>query len=125
MSTKSELSLSKRNESMLFMVTLLLGLVAGVVVWKLTDASFLVIIMIMMLVVGIYFLVSMSFVSSNENDFIPSQRSFRLVWGSLLTALGALALVNEYGAVQFWILAMIFIVVVAVVVLALYMKGDK
>jgi hypothetical protein len=125
MSTKSELSLSKKNESMLFVVTLLLGLVAGVVVWKLTDASFLVIIMVMMLVVGIYFLVSMSFVSSNENDFIPSQRSFRLVWGALLTTLGVLGLVYEYGTVDFWILAMILIVVVAIVVLVLYMKGNN
>jgi hypothetical protein len=127
MSTEKRLGLSKKNDSMLLTVALLLGLVAGIVVWKLTEGDghdILVVPMVLVLTVGVYFLASMPF-GSNDSDYIPSQRSFRLVWGALLTTVGALLLVNEYATVQLWILAVILIVVVAIVVLVLFMKGNK
>jgi hypothetical protein len=124
MSTKNTLSLSKRNDSMLLTVALLLGLVAGIVVWQLTSGAWYVVLWMIILVLGIYFLASMPF-ASNRSDYIPSQQSFRLVWGALLTTLGALLLFRAYGDLQFWILAVIMIAVVAVVVLVLFLKGPE
>jgi hypothetical protein len=124
MSTKNVLSLSGKNGQILMAAMLLLGLVAGIVVWKLTDATVLVVLYTMMLVLGIFFLVTMPF-ASNKSDFIPSQRSFRLVWGIILVAAGALLLVNVYATVRFWILAVIMIAVIAILALLMFMRGSE
>jgi hypothetical protein len=124
MSTKNTLSLSKRNDSMLLTVALLLGLVAGIVVWQLTNEAWYVIIWVMILVLGIYFLASMPF-ASNRSDYIPSQQSFRMVWGALLTTVGALLLFRVYGDIEYWMLAVILIAVLAVVILVMFLKGPE
>jgi|GEM_PF-2717863 len=124
MSTNSKLSLSGKNGQLLMMVALLFGLLIGVVVWKLTDETIMVILYVIMLALGIYFLASMPF-ASNKSDFIPSQRSFRLVWGIILMAVGALLLVNVYATVELWILGVALIAVIAVLALIMFIRGPE
>ena len=122
MSTENGSVLSKKNDSMLTVVALLLGLVAGMVVYQLGDKKeILIIIAMMILVFGIYYLVTMPF-SSNAKDFAPSQQSFRLVWGAILTTLGALLLADIYMNVEVWVMFVIFLLVVIAIVLYLYMN---
>ena len=122
MSTENGSVLSKKNDSMLTVVALLLGLVAGIVVYQLGDKKEILIIAAMMILVfGIYYLVTMPF-SSNAKDYIPSQRSFRLVWGAILTTLGALLLVDIYMKVELWVLFVILLLVIIAIVLYLYMN---
>jgi len=124
MSTKNGLSLSGKNGQILLFAVLLLGLVAGIVVWKLTDKTPLVILYVMTLALGVFFLVSMPY-AGNKKDFIPSQRSFRLVWGIILTAVGALLLVNVYARMDLWILAVVLIAIIAVLALIMFMRGSE
>ena len=124
MSTKDTLSLSGKNGQLLAMVALLVGIVAGIVLWQLTDETAFVVIYTIFVVVGIYFLISMPF-ASDKSDFIPSQRSFRLVWGALLTAIGALLLVSVYASVEWWIYAVVLLIVIILVALLLLMSNGR
>ena len=126
MSTNNSLSLSGKNGQMLAMIALLVGIVTGIVLWQLTDAGILVIAAAGFFVLGVYFLICVPF-ASDKSDFIPSQRSFRLVWGALLTAIGALLLVREYASVEWWIYVVVPLVVVIVVALLLFASngGNK
>jgi len=119
MSTKDMLGLSKKNDSLLTTVALLLGLVAGIVVQQLTNEGFLVIVYTVILVFGIYYLITIPF-ADNKSDFIPSQRSFRVVWGSLLTTVGALLLVNVYESIDLWIMVVILLLVITAVILFMF-----
>jgi len=123
MSTEKRLVLSKKNESILTAVALIVGLAIGIVVQQLTDKSWLVIIYVLITVFGAYLLITMPFANS-ESDFIPSQHSFHMVWGLLLTTLGVLLLVSVYASnVSLWIYVVVLLVVVAVIGLLLYMKS--
>jgi phosphatidylglycerophosphate synthase len=124
MSTKNVLSLSGKNGQMLMIAMLLLGLVIGIVVWQVTTAPWWVVLCVMTLVLGIFFLITMPY-SSNKSDFIPSQRSFRLVWGIILTTVGALLLVNVYATVEWWISAVVLIAIIAVLALIMFMRGSE
>jgi len=124
MSTKSGPVLSKKNDPILTAVALLVGLIAGIVVQQLTDEHWKVIIFVLVTVFGVYFLISMPFVS-NESDYVPSQSSFRLVWGALLTTIGMLLLVDVYNAIDLWIMAVILLIVVTLLALILYMKNSR
>jgi uncharacterized membrane protein len=122
MSTEKGSVLSRKNDSMLTVVALLLGLVAGILVYQMGDKKeLLVIIGMVIMVFGIYFLITMPF-SSNQEGYLPSQRSFRLVWGALLTTVGALILFNIYATIDTWVLFVILLLVIAAVVVYLYMN---
>ena len=95
---------------------LIFALVAGIIVWQLTNETVLVVLYVALIAFGIYFLISVPF-ANNEAGFIPSQRSFRLVWGAILTTIGALLLVTVYSKVDLWMIAVILLVVVAVLIL--------
>ena len=123
MTTKSVLGLSKKDD-MLTVVALLLGLVIGIVVQQLAGGSILVILYTVLLVFGIYYLITVPF-ANNTRDFVPSQRSFRLVWGALLTTVGALLLVNVYMTIQFWIMLVVLLLVAAAIVLFLFMNKTE
>ena len=120
MSTKNRSGLSKKNESVFIALALIIGLVIGIVVWQLTDVHMVVVLYSIILVFGAYYLFSVPF-ANNEADFVPSQRSFRLVWGAILTTVGALLLVDRYSVIELWIMAVILLVVIAVVVVVAYM----
>ena len=126
MSTNSSLSLSGKNGQLLATVALLAGVLIGILLWQLTDAGILVIAAAVILVLGVYFLICVPF-ASDKSDFIPSQRSFRLVWGALLTAIGALLLVREYASVEWWIYVVVLLIVVILVALLLFASngGNK
>ena len=124
MSTKNKLSLSGKNGQILMAATLLLGLVAGIVVWQMTGKTPLVVFYVMTMALGVFFLITMPY-ASNKGDFIPSQRSFRLVWGIILTAVGALLLVNVYATVDLWISVVVLIAIIAVLALVMYMRGSE
>jgi hypothetical protein len=117
------LGLSKKDD-MLTVVALLLGLVMGIVVQRLTDESLLVILYVTMLVFGAYYLITVPF-ANNKGDFIPSQRSFRLVWGALLTTVGALLLVNVYAGIRAWVMLVIILLVIIGIILFLYMDKTE
>lgn len=123
MTTNSMLGLSKKDD-MLTVVALLLGLVMGIVVQRLTDESLLVILYVTMLVFGAYYLITVPF-ANNKGDFIPSQRSFRLVWGALLTTVGALLLVNVYAGIRAWVMLVIILLVIIGIILFLYMDKTE
>ena len=125
MSTNNSLSLSGKNGQVLAAVAVLAGIVAGIVLWQMTNESAIVVLYTTLVVVGIYFLISIPF-ASGESDFIPSQRSFRLVWGALLTTIGVLLLVNIYTSIDdWWIYAVILLIVVIAVALTVFVTGSK
>jgi len=121
MSTEKGSVLSKKNDSMLTVVALLLGLVAGIVIYQMTDAGILVVLYTIILVFGIYYLATLPF-ASNEADYVPSGMSFRLVWGALLTTIGLLLLVNEFSGIDLWIMVVILLIVIVIIVLFLFMN---
>jgi hypothetical protein len=124
MSIKSEYGLSSRNDQMFTALALLVGLITGIIVRQLTEESLLVILYVTILVFGAYFLASMPFVS-NEDDYLPSKRSFRLVWGALLTTVSLLLLVGVYSSVDLWISIVILLAVAAALVLYFYIGSSK
>jgi len=124
MSTNNGSVLSKKNDSMLTAVALLVGLVAGIVVQQLTDEHWTVIIYVLVTVFGAYFLMTVPF-ASNEPDYIPSQSSFRLVWGAILTTVGLLLLLNVYAGLELWIMVVVLLIVIVIIVLLLYMKSSR
>ena len=124
------LSLSGKNGQMLLVAMLLIGVVIGIVAWQLTKSGSLldgalIIAAFTVLILGIYFLISVPFASSEE-DFIPSQRSFRLVWGVILTTVGALLLVYIYSTgVKWWLYLVVLIAVIAILALVMFFKGSE
>jgi len=125
MATENKLSLSKKRDQMLTAIAVIIGLAIGIVVQQLTETdNIFVILYVTVLVFGVYFLVSVPFVN-NESDYIPSQRSFRLVWGVLLTTIGSLLLVDEYAQQEFWIYIVVLLIVVAVLIMVLFMNSKK
>jgi uncharacterized membrane protein len=103
---------------------LIMALVAGIVVWQLTDETPLVVMYTALVVIGIYFLICVPF-AGNEGGFGPSQSSFRLVWGVLLTTIGALMLISVYSALDTWIIAVILLAVIAVLILIVFTRNTK
>jgi len=124
MTTKSKMNLVKRNEQMMITIALIAGLVIGIILQQLTNESFLVIIYTTITSLGAYFLISMPFADS-RSDYVPSQQSFRMVWGALLTTIGALLLVNVYEGVELWIAVVVLLVVVALLVAYTMTKNQK
>lgn len=113
--------LNSKNDPMLTIIALLVGLISGIAVWQMTEAPWYVILFVTMTVFGIYYLISLPF-AENGNDFVPSQRSFRLVWGSLLTAVGVLLIVNVYSSLELWMAAIILLIVAVLIVLYFYLN---
>ena len=129
MSKNNMLSLSGKNGQMLLVAMLLIGVVIGIVAWQLTRSGsvldgVLIIAAFTVLVLGIYFLVSAPF-ASTVDDYIPSQRSFRLVWGVILTTVGALLLVHIYIGMIWWVYVVVLIAVIAVLALIMFFKGSE
>jgi 1,4-dihydroxy-2-naphthoate octaprenyltransferase len=125
MSTNNRSALSKKNDSMLTAVALIFGIVAGILVYQLGDKKdLLVIIAMIMLVFGIFYLLTMPY-SSKQSDYLPSQQSFRFVWGMLLTVIGALILINIYIGLQTWVLLVIILLAVALIALFLYFNKKE
>ena len=121
MSTNNGTALSKKNDPMLSAIALILGLVIGIILYQMTDGGFMVIIYTMLLVFGIYYLATVPFVS-NEGDYAPSMRSFRLAWGALLTTLGLLLLINEYSGMDLWVMLVIILVVVILIIAFIFVN---
>jgi uncharacterized membrane protein HdeD (DUF308 family) len=112
--------LSKKNDSMLTVVALIFGLVAGILVYQLGDKKdLLVIVGMIMLVFGIFYLITLPF-ANTKSDYIPSQQSYRLVWGVLLTVIGALILINIYVGLDVWVLLVILLLAIALIALFMY-----
>jgi quinol-cytochrome oxidoreductase complex cytochrome b subunit len=113
-----------RNDPMLSVLALLIGLIAGIAVQQLTEKEWYVILFITIIAFGVYYLISLPF-AENGKDFIPSQRSFRLVWGSLLTTVGVLLTVNTYSSLSIYVAAIILLAVAVVIVLYFYLSRSE
>jgi peptidoglycan/LPS O-acetylase OafA/YrhL len=125
MSTQNGSGLSRKNDSMLTVVALLLGIVAGIVMYQIgNEKNLLIIVGMIILVFGLYYLVTMPF-SSDERDYLPSTRSFRLAWGALLTAVGLLLILDIYVGIDAWIMLVIILVVVIAVIVYMFMNNKR
>jgi hypothetical protein len=106
-------------------VSFLIALAIGIIVYALTDYGILIILWITLLIFGAALLV-MSFMSSKESGkFGPSDFSYRMVMGAFITAIGLIGLLSTFTSLSWWILLAIFIIVVAVVVLAVTLTNGK
>ena len=61
----------------------------GLIVWKVADLEFQSVFYTMFIVIGVYLFIA-SFFADAKLDFAPSDSSFYLVIGTLLTTVGAL-----------------------------------
>jgi len=109
---------------MLDVLALVIGLAAGVIVQQTMGGDLLVILYVTLLVIGIYLLISVPF-AGKESDYVPSQRSFRLVWGTLITLAGALLLINEYVSQEWYIYVVMVLIVIALLIAAQYLSASK
>jgi len=122
MTTKSTFGLL--NSPAVTAAALILALVAGLVVWQLTGETMLVILYTALAVIGVYLLISVPF-AGNDGGFAPSQSSFRLVWGVLLTAIGVLLLIMVYSSLDIIWMIVILLAVIALLILVVYIKNIK
>ena len=118
------MNLAKRNEQMMITIALIIGIVVGIVIQQVTEKTFLLIIYTTVTSLGAYFLISMPFADS-RSDYIPSQQSFRMVWGALLTTVGALLLVNVFESIPLWISVVILLLVIALLVAYTMTRNQK
>ena len=88
----------------------------GLVVWKIGDFDWPAIFYTMFVVIGVYLFI-VSFFMDAALDFAPSDSSFYLVIGTLLTTVGVLAFVDLLTDVEMWLLVAIFIFVFALLII--------
>ena len=88
----------------------------GLIVWKVADLEFQSMIYTMFIVIGVYLFIA-SFFADAKLDFAPSDSSFYLVIGTLLTTVGALGFVDLLTDVEMWVLVAVFILVFAILIM--------
>ena len=88
----------------------------GLIVWKVADLEFQSIFYTMFVVIGVYLFIA-SFFADAKLDFAPSDSSFYLVIGTLLTTVGALGFVDLLTDVEMWVLVAVFILVFAILIM--------
>ena len=88
----------------------------GLIVWKVADLEFQSVFYTMFIVIGVYLFIA-SFFADAKLDFAPSDSSFYLVIGTLLTTVGALGFVDLLTDVEMWVLVAVFILVFAILIM--------
>ena len=88
----------------------------GIVVWKAADLEFQSIFYTMFVVIGVYLFLA-SFFADAALDFAPSDSSFYLVIGTLLTTVGVLGFVDLLTDVEMWVLVAVFVLVFAILII--------
>lgn len=88
----------------------------GLIVWKVADLEFQSVFYTMFVVIGVYLFIA-SFFADAKLDFAPSDSSFYLVIGTLLTTVGALGFVDLLTDVEMWVLVAVFILVFAILIM--------
>ena len=112
----NEKRLDTRRSYGLLAGILIASVALGIVIWKVGDLAPQSILYTMFLVTGIY-LVTVSFFMDAALDFAPSDSSFYLVIGTLLTTVGALGFVDMLTDVEVWVLVTVFILVFALLII--------
>ena len=88
----------------------------GLIVWKAADLEFQSMIYTMFIVIGVYLFLA-SFFADAKLDFAPSESSFYLVIGTLLTTVGILGFIDLLTDVEMWVLVAVFILVFAILII--------
>ena len=95
---------------------LIASVAIGLIVWKVGGYGFQSVFYTIFVVVGVY-LIAASFFKEAQLDFAPSESSFYLVLGTLLTTVGALGFVDMMTDVELWVLVVVFILVFALLII--------
>ena len=95
---------------------LIASVAIGLIVWKVGDFGPQSIFYTIFVVVGAYLIVA-SFFKDAQLDFAPSESSFYLVIGTLLTTVGVLGFVDMLTDVEVWVLVVAFILVFALLIM--------
>lgn len=118
--------IDERRRTGLLVGGIILSVVAGLVVWKAADLHWLSFLYTTLTAVGAILFV-MSFFLNGEADIGPSESSYYMIVGYLLLVVGALGLVSLTVSMETWILAALFIglVAAAVVFRSLSRRGRR
>ncbi len=95
---------------------LIASVAIGLIVWKVGDFGPQSIFYTIFVIVGAYLIVA-SFFKDAQLDFAPSESSFYLVIGTLLTTVGVLGFVDMLTDVEVWVLVVAFILVFALLIM--------
>ena len=95
---------------------LIASIALGIIIWQLGNFGFQSVFYTIFVVTGVY-LIAASFFKNATLDFAPSDSSFYLVIGTLLTTVGALGFVDMMTDVEMWVLVVVFILVFAILII--------
>ena len=117
--------MNTRTLSAVTLGLLLISFAVGLIVGMVTDKGILAIVCITILIFGIV-LAAMSLLYPNgQTKFGPSEGMYKLVCGLMLVTIGLVGTLNVYTDIGLTILAAIFIVMIAVIIISVALMNAK
>jgi membrane-bound ClpP family serine protease len=103
----------------------LLAVGIGLIIYSATDNGILIVLWIALLIFGVFLLISSTMSSKQSGKFGPSDFSYRLAMGAIVATVGVIGLLYTFTDLSVWILVAIFIIVIAVVGMAIAFTNGK
>lgn len=117
--------MNNRTLSAVTLGAFIISLAAGLIVFAVANYGPAIILWITMLIFGIV-LFALSFMYSGEpGKFGPSESSYRMVAGILAAAIGLIGMLYTLTEINRWILAAIFLIILALVVISVALMNGK
>jgi len=117
--------MNKNTLSAVTLGLLLLSVAAGIIVWQVTDKGLEVALCVILLIFGIG-LIALSFLDSGvPSKFGPSESTYKLVIGTIITVFGVAGLLSIFTDLNTWILAALIIIVIAVLGMIIALTNGK
>lgn len=114
--------INARSDAGILIGVTILALALGIVIWMITDLPWYSVLLVFMIVIGAYLLIRSIFMESAV-DMAPTRGEFGLVWGYLLLAAGLVGVLYITTDLKAWILFVIFLILVALLIVAKSVKG--
>lgn len=117
--------ISKRNIQAVTVATLIIVLAIAALLIGMTDASWTVALYVVLLGLGLILIIR-SFVLPNEWDFAgPNASDISIALGVIILMAGVIGMISVYLTSNAWVLAAVFLIAVALVILMMVMRNKK
>jgi peptidoglycan/LPS O-acetylase OafA/YrhL len=117
--------MNNRTLSAMTLGSFLISLGIGIILYVATDYGLMIILWTTLLIFGIALLALSFMYSAESGKFGPSESSYRMVAGTLTAVVGFIGMLNTFADVSIWILAAIFIIALALVIMIVALINGK
>jgi hypothetical protein len=117
--------MNNRTLSAVTLGAFLIALAVGIIAWVAMDSALTMILWVTLLIFGIA-LFALSFLyPKGSGKFGPSEFIYRMVAGIIIAAIGLIGILFTETEISIWILAAIFLIVLAVVGITVALMNGK